>query len=183
MVATRGPRTLVAVCPPCREALTFGPIVDAARQAAPSGADVSGLGLSALAGTLRPLFSKWADGLPPAPEPPADASAARHQLIRAFAEFLDRLGIDVLVVKDVHWADETTLEFLLFLASPQPFRLTLVMTCRPGEVAADSLLPAEFTVDVRHRFGVPWSPLSVALPRRSCPGLGSGCPTGRRRSR
>lgn len=139
-VATDGLRTLVAVCPPFREALTLGPIVDAARQAAPSGADVAGLGLSALAGTLRPLFPEWADGLPSAPEPLADAGAARHRLIRAFAELLDRLGIDVLVVEDVHWADEATLEFLLFLASRQPFPLTLVMTCRPEEVAADSLL-------------------------------------------
>ncbi|MET9472014.1 AAA family ATPase, partial [Streptomyces sp. NPDC002922] len=140
-VATGGPRTLVAVCPPFREALTLGPIVDAARQAVPSGADVAGLGLSALAGTLRPLFPEWADGLPSAPEPLADAGAARHRLIRAFAELLDRLGIDVLVVEDVHWADEATLEFLLFLASRQPLPLTLVMTCRPEEVAADSLLP------------------------------------------
>ncbi|WP_405785242.1 hypothetical protein OG512_48185 [Streptomyces sp. NBC_01378] len=224
MVATGGPRTLVAVWPPFREALTLGPIVDAAR--------------------------------------------------RAFAELLDRLGIDVLVVEDVHWADEATLEFLLFLASRQPFPLTLVMTCRPEEVAADSLLlrlssraptgagisharvgltglavsdtaellssmlddehvstefatflhdrtegvplaleecvrllrdradlvrrdgewmrrtldeiavrqalPAEFTVDVRHRFGAPWTPLSAALPRRSFPAPGSGCPTGPR---
>lgn len=140
-VATGGPRTLVAVCPPFREALTLGPIVDAARQAAPSGADVADLGLSALAGTLRPLFPEWADGLPSAPEPLADAGAARHRLIRAFAELLDRLGIDVLVVEDVHWADEATLEFLLFLASRQPLPLTLMMTCRPEEVAADSLLP------------------------------------------
>ncbi|MFE4922850.1 AAA family ATPase [Streptomyces sp. NPDC056661] len=139
-VATGGPRTLVAVCPPFREALTLGPIVDAARQAAPSGADVADLGLSALAGSLRPLFPEWADGLPSAPEPLADAGAARHRLIRAFTELLDRLGIDVLVVEDVHWADEATLEFLLFLASRQPFPLTLVMTCRPEEVAADSLL-------------------------------------------
>ncbi|MET8275087.1 AAA family ATPase [Streptomyces sp. NPDC005096] len=139
-VATGGRRTLVAVCPPFREALTLGPIADAARQAAPSGADVADLGLSALAGTLRPLFPEWADGLPSAPEPLADAGAARHRLIRAFVELLDRLGIDVLVVEDVHWADEATLEFLLFLASRQPLPLTLVMTCRPEEVAADSLL-------------------------------------------
>ncbi len=139
-VATTGPRTLVAVCPPFREALTLGPIVDAARQAVPSGADVADLGLSALAGTLRPLFPEWADALPPAPEPLADAGAARHRLIRAFAELLDRLETDVLVVEDVHWADEATLEFLLFLATRQPLPLTLVMTCRPEEVAADSLL-------------------------------------------
>ncbi|MGI5518357.1 ATP-binding protein [Streptomyces sp. CA-106131] len=139
-VGAAGARPLVAVCPPFREALTLGPIVDAARQAAPGGAEVGELGLSALAGTLRPLFPEWADGLPAAPEPLADAGAARHRLIRAFAELLDRLGIDVLVVEDVHWADEATLELLLFLASRQPLPLSLVLTYRPEEVAADSLL-------------------------------------------
>ncbi|MEU1203638.1 AAA family ATPase [Streptomyces sp. NPDC005813] len=140
--AGEGPRTrtLVAVCPPFREALTLGPIVDVARQAAPSAADVAGLQLSALAGSLRPLFPEWAEVLPPVPEPLADAGAARHRLIRAFTELLDRLAIDVLVVEDVHWADEATLEFLLFLASRRPLPLTLVMTCRREEVAADSLL-------------------------------------------
>lgn len=33
---------------------------------------------------------------------------------------------------------------------------------------------------VRHRFGAPSTPLSVAVPRRSFPGIGSGCPTGPR---
>ncbi|WP_329363286.1 ATP-binding protein [Streptomyces sp. NBC_01483] len=139
-VAAEGPRSLVAMCPPFREALPLGPIVDAARQAVPSGAEVGKLGLSALAGTLRPLFPAWRDGLPSTPEPLADAGAARHRLIRAFAELLDRLGIDVLVVEDVHWADEGTLEFLLFLASRQPLPISLVLTYRPEEVAADSLL-------------------------------------------
>jgi DNA-binding CsgD family transcriptional regulator len=139
-IASGGPRSLVAVCPPFREALTLGPIVDAARQAVPGGVDVADLALSALAGTLRPLFPEWADGLPPAPEPLADAGAARHRLIRAFAELLDRLGIEILVVEDAHWADEATLELLLFLASRQPPPLSLVLTYRPEEVAADSLL-------------------------------------------
>ncbi|WP_377273099.1 AAA family ATPase [Peterkaempfera sp. SMS 1(5)a] len=153
-VVPQGPRPLVAVCPPYREALTLGPIVDAARQAAPSGAEVAGLGLSALAGTLRPLFPEWADGLPPAPEPLADAGAARHRLIRAFAELLGRLGTGILVVEDVHWADEATLELLLFLAAqqpqpqmpprrqvpPPPLPLSLMLTYRPEEVTADSLL-------------------------------------------
>ncbi|WP_055587404.1 helix-turn-helix transcriptional regulator [Streptacidiphilus griseoplanus] len=139
-VAPERPRPLVAVCPPYREALTLGPIVDAARQAAPSSADIADLGLSALAGTLRPLFPEWAEGLPPAPEPPADAGSARHRLIRAFAELLGRLGTGILVVEDVHWADEATLELLLFLASQRPQPLSLVLTYRPEEVAADSLL-------------------------------------------
>jgi DNA-binding CsgD family transcriptional regulator/tetratricopeptide (TPR) repeat protein len=133
-------RWLIAVCPPFREGLTLGPIVDAARQAVPRGADLGGLGLSALAGALRPLFPEWADSLPAAPEPLNDAGAARHRLMRAFAELLDRLGIRVLVVEDIHWADEATLEFLLFLASLQPPPCSLVLTYRPEEVAADSLL-------------------------------------------
>jgi predicted ATPase len=125
-VAPGGPRSLVAVCPPFREALTLGPIVDAARQAVQSGAEVGALGLSALAGTRRPLVPEWADGLPPAPV--------------AGAELLDLLGIEVLVVEDVHWAGEATLQLLLFLASRQPMPRSLVLTYRPEEVDADSPL-------------------------------------------
>ncbi|MEV6898637.1 AAA family ATPase [Amycolatopsis sp. NPDC051372] len=128
------PGVLVARCPPLREALTLGPIVDALRQARPG---VAGLELSPLAGTLRPLFPEW--DLPPAPEALADAGAARHRLLRALAELLDRIDVDVLVVEDVHWADETTLEFLLFLAARQQ-RPGLVLTYRPDEVGDDSLL-------------------------------------------
>lgn len=133
-----GRRPLTAVCPPFREPLTLGPIVDAVRQ---DRADVRGLGLSALAGTLRPLFPEWADGLPPAPERLADSGAARHRLIRALAELLDRLGIEMLVVEDVHWADEASMEFLLFLASRRPLRISLLLTFRPEDLPADSLLP------------------------------------------
>lgn len=132
-----GRRSLVAVCPPFREALTLGPIVDAARQAR---SGIAGLGLSALAGALRPLFPEWADSLPPAPEPLSDPGAARHRLIRALAELLDRLGVEVLVVEDVHWADDATLDFLVLLASRQPRRVSLVLTYRPEDVPPDSLL-------------------------------------------
>ncbi|MFC5815611.1 ATP-binding protein [Nonomuraea harbinensis] len=130
-------RGLVAFCPPFREPYTLGPIVDAVRQAAGS---VAGLGLSALAGALRPLFPEWADGLPPAPEPPEDARAARHLLFRALDEVLDRLRVSVLAVEDAHWADEATLEFLLFLAARHPLRTGLVVTYRPDDVPQTSLL-------------------------------------------
>ena len=132
-----GRRSLVAVCPPFREALTLGPIVDAARQAC---SGVTGLGLSALAGALRPLFPEWADCLPPTPELLSDPGAARHRLIRALAELLERLGVEILVVEDVHWADDTTLDFLVFLASRRPRRISLVLTYRPEDVPPDSLL-------------------------------------------
>ena len=130
-------RALVACCPPLRTPLTLGPLVDAARQATES---VAGLGLTDLAGALRPLFPEWARDLPPAPEPAGDATAARHRVFRALAELLDRLGVTVLVVEDAHWADETTVEFLLFLVSRRPRPLSLVVTFRPEDVPEGSLL-------------------------------------------
>jgi DNA-binding CsgD family transcriptional regulator/tetratricopeptide (TPR) repeat protein len=132
-------RMLVAVCPPFREALTLGPIVDAVRQAR---AGVAGLRLTELAGALRPLLPEWAADLPPAPVPLDDTRAARHRLFRALAELVGALRVTGLVVEDVHWADPVTLEFLLFLATRkttgQP--LSLVVTYRPEEVPAGSLV-------------------------------------------
>jgi DNA-binding CsgD family transcriptional regulator/tetratricopeptide (TPR) repeat protein len=131
-------RMLVAVCPPFREALTLGPVVDAVRQ---SRDGVAGLRLSALTGALRPLLPEWAADLPPSPDPLEDTKAARHRLFRALAELVGALDVTGLVVEDVHWADPVTLEFLLFLAahrSPEPFNL--VVTYRPAEAPPGSLL-------------------------------------------
>ncbi|MEQ4301377.1 AAA family ATPase [Plantactinospora sp. B6F1] len=131
-------RCLTLVCPPFRVPFTLGPVVDAIRQATDH---VAGLRLSALAGTLRPLFPEWADDLPPVPEPLEDARASRHRLFRALAEVLDRLGVTVLVAEDAHWADEATIEFLLFLATQPARPMSLVVTYRPEDVPAESLLP------------------------------------------
>jgi DNA-binding CsgD family transcriptional regulator len=131
-------RMLVAVCPPFREALTLGPIVDAVRQYRDG---VAGLRLSALTGALRPLLPEWAADLPPSPEPLEDTKAARHRLFRALAELVGALDVTGLVVEDVHWADPVSVEFLLFLAayqSPSPFNL--VVTYRPAEAPPGSLL-------------------------------------------
>lgn len=134
---TGAPRVPVAVCPPFRQSLTLGPVVDALRTAAP---DVRALRLSALAGVLRPVFPEWGDVLPPTPEPLEDAAAARFRLFRALAELLERLGVDLLAVEDAHWADEVTLEFLLFLIARLPQGPGLLLTFRPEEVPPDSLL-------------------------------------------
>jgi DNA-binding CsgD family transcriptional regulator/tetratricopeptide (TPR) repeat protein len=133
-------RVLVAVCPPFREALTLGPIVDAVRLARTG---VVGLPLSGLAGALRPLLPEWAADLPEPPEPLADTRAARHRLFRALAELVGALGVTGLVVEDVHWADPVTLEFLLSvvggeLAEQLPQPLSLVATYRPAELPAGS---------------------------------------------
>ncbi|WP_435177516.1 ATP-binding protein [Actinacidiphila sp. bgisy145] len=137
LLARRPESALVAVCPPFREPYTLGPVVDAVRRLAGS---VAGLPLTGLAGALRPLFPEWAGQLPPAPEPLADDSAARHRLLRALAELVDALGVGLFVVEDAHWADETTLELLLFLRSRWEHGPRLVLTYRPEDVPARSLL-------------------------------------------
>jgi DNA-binding CsgD family transcriptional regulator len=133
-------RCIVASCPPFRQPCTLGPVVDAVRQAtgSPAGSPRQ-LGLSGLAGALRPLFPEWSD-LPPAPEPAEDATAARYRLFRALDELLTRLEVGVLVFEDVHWADEATLEFLLFLRSQQARQPSIVVTYRPEDLPEDSLV-------------------------------------------
>lgn len=137
-LATRRPAALVAVCPPVRESLTLGPVVDTVREARRG---VAGLALSPLAGALRPLFPEWAGDLPPAPDPLDDPAASRHRLLSALAELIECLGTRVLVVEDAHWADQATLDFLLLLASRRRARpLSLVVTYRPEDVAEGSSL-------------------------------------------
>jgi DNA-binding CsgD family transcriptional regulator/tetratricopeptide (TPR) repeat protein len=139
--AGQAARPVLARCPPFREPQTLGPVADALRLAA---GDIAGLGLSGLAGTLRPLFPEWAPGLPAAPEPAEDATAARNRLFRALSELLDRLETGLLVLEDAHWADEATLEFLIFLASRPPAGApapSLLVTSRTEDVPAGSLLP------------------------------------------
>jgi DNA-binding CsgD family transcriptional regulator/tetratricopeptide (TPR) repeat protein len=127
---------IVASCPPFRQPCTLGPVVDAVRQATGSPRQ---LGLSGLAGALRPLFPEWSD-LPPAPEPAEDATAARYRLFRALDELFTRLEVRVLVFEDVHWADEATLEFLLFLRSQRARQPSIVVTYRPEDLPEDSLV-------------------------------------------
>lgn len=132
-----GARVLVASCPPFHQPQTLGPVADAVREATDR---VTHLPLSALAGALRPLFPEWAEDLPPAPEMAEDATAARHRLFRALAELLQCLQADLLTVEDAQWADDASIEFLLFLAAARRLRLSLVVTFRPEDVPADSLL-------------------------------------------
>jgi DNA-binding CsgD family transcriptional regulator/tetratricopeptide (TPR) repeat protein len=133
----QGRRVLVACCPPLGRPQTLAPVADAFRQAA---REVGGLRLSAVAGALRPLFPEWA-ALPAGLDPAEDATASRHRVFTALAELACCLEVAVLVVEDAHWADEATLEFLLYLASRQPQPLSLVVTYRPEDVPAGSLLP------------------------------------------
>ncbi len=157
-LASRGglrDKSLVAGCPPMREPFTLGPVIEAIRQHVD---ELDVRPLSGLAGALRPLFPEWASSLPAAPEALQDVRAARHRLFRALAELLDCSGVAVLVVEDVHWADEATLEFLLFLLSRRPAPLSLLVTYRADDVPADSLLRR---LSSRLPVGVTWLRLSL----------------------
>ncbi|MFI6357405.1 ATP-binding protein [Streptomyces sp. NPDC050743] len=137
LLGRRRETALIAVCPPFREPYTLGPVVDGVRRLTES---VAGLPLTGLAGALRPVFPEWADQLPPAPAPLPDAASARHRLLRALVELIDALGVGLLVVEDAHWADETTLELLLFLRARRERGPLLVLTHRPEDVRPESLL-------------------------------------------
>ena len=130
-------RFLLASCPPYREPHTLGAVVDAVRQVA---VDVPKLPLSRMAGALRSVFPEWAGQLPPPVEPAEDATAARHRLFLALADLLCCLDVELLAVEDVHWADDATLEFLLFLITRRPQALSVVMTYRPEDFRPDSLV-------------------------------------------
>lgn len=135
-----GAGVLEAACPPFRVPFTLGPVVDALRASAPRVGGLRLTGLTGLAGALRPLFPDWADALPPSPEPLHDARAARHRLFGALVELLGRVDVSILVVEDAHWADDATAEFLLYLAAQRVRPVSVVVTYRPEDVPADSLL-------------------------------------------
>ena len=76
MAGAGSPRWLIAVCPPFREGLTLGPIVDAARQAVASGIDFAELGCRRWPGRCgrcfpngrtpcRPRRNRWPTRAPP----------------------------------------------------------------------------------------------------------------------
>ena len=129
-----GANRYIGDCQSLVEPFPLGPVLEALRNARPERK-----GLGPITGVLRPLLHELAPLLPDPPEPLADRLAERHRLFRALRELIDALGRSVLVLEDLHWADEQTLEFLRFLSPQLPSRLTLVCTCRCEEVAASSV--------------------------------------------
>jgi DNA-binding CsgD family transcriptional regulator len=119
-------RVLAGACQPLREPFPYGPILDALRCAgdAPLGP------LSPVAGVLRPLLPELAEALPPRPEPLADPVAERHRVFRAVRELLTACGPALVLVDDLQWADEDTLDLLRFLAGSMPPELAVVVAHR-----------------------------------------------------
>ena len=130
-----GAHCYVGNCQSLAEPFPLGPVLEALRNAGPGRT-----GLGPVTGVLRPLLPELAPLLPDAPAPLDDRVAERHRLFRALRELMDALGRSVLVLEDLHWADEQTSEFLRFLCPQLPSELTLVCTYRREEVHAGSAL-------------------------------------------
>ncbi|HWC27060.1 MAG TPA: AAA family ATPase [Solirubrobacteraceae bacterium] len=159
--------TLVGHCHRMREPFPLGPVVEAL---CALGSSAPRSAFSPVVGALAPVMPELASMLPPRPAPLGDARAERHRIFRALRELLAGFGPVVCVLEDLHWADESTLEFLEFLACDPPRDVVLVLTYRSDELPAVSSLPALAAALPAHvrRATIDVPPLSVEEVGRLC---------------
>lgn len=131
--AVAGRRMLVGWCQRTREPFPLGAVVDAVRG---HRAVLAQAPLDPVVGALRPLIPELSAVLPPEPGSLPDRAAERHRLLRALAEVLRALGPAVLVLEDMHWADEQTRELVSYLLRAAPPELALLLTYRGDEAPA-----------------------------------------------
>ncbi|WP_328752937.1 AAA family ATPase [Streptomyces sp. NBC_00285] len=131
ILKSEGWRVMTGFCHPLREPLPYGPVIDALGKIGPWLPDAA---LPPTTGALAPLLPDLADRLPPAPAKPQGPGAARHQMIQAVRSVLDTVGRVILVVEDLHWADDATRELLLLLARDLPDQFALVVTYRAEDL-------------------------------------------------
>ena len=125
----------LGACHQLGEPFPLGPVIEAVR-----GASLAPRRLPPVVGALRPLLPELAARLPETPEPLGDRRAERHRLFRALRELLGALGPAVVVLEDLHWADDATAELLAFLVPQLPPRLTVVCTYRREDLPEGSPL-------------------------------------------
>lgn len=128
---------LLGHCHQIREPFPYGPVLDALRHVVPPARDQ----LNPVTGALRGYLPELAGRLPEAPSPPAldDPRAERHHLFRAVHALLGAAGPVVLVVEDLHWADDGTRDLLRFLTGQPPDGLAVVVTFRREELPVPGL--------------------------------------------
>ncbi|AXK33027.1 LuxR family transcriptional regulator [Streptomyces armeniacus] len=133
--SVRARRILLGSCHPLREPFPYGPVFELLR-----GLD-GGLpdGLSPVCGALRPYLPELAGLLPPAPEPLEDHRARQHRLFRAVRALLAALGDVVVVVEDLHWADDGTRDLVRFLVDEPPAGLSAVLSYRREDLPGTGL--------------------------------------------
>ncbi|GCD97049.1 ATP-binding protein [Embleya hyalina] len=139
----RSPWSLVRYCQPLRDPFPYGVVFECLRPCAERLERVREK-LSPVVGALRPFLPELADSLPPALPPLEDRAAERHRLFRAVRDLLTALGRIVLVIEDMHWADEGTRQLLRFVLTDPPPGLSLVMTYRREDLPDNAPLGRAF---------------------------------------
>ncbi|MEU8628640.1 AAA family ATPase [Streptomyces sp. NPDC048669] len=133
--SVRERRVLFGSCHPLREPFPYGPVFDLLRLLA---GDLP-TDLDPVCGTLRPYLPELADHLPSAPEPVHDPRAQRHRLFRAVRALLSALGETVVIVEDLHWADDGTRDLLRFLVDDPPANVSAVLSYRREDLPETGL--------------------------------------------
>ncbi|MGI5159329.1 helix-turn-helix transcriptional regulator [Microbispora sp. CA-102843] len=128
---------LLGYCHQIREPFPYGPVFEALRDI--RGRLPAAHRLNPVTGALRGHLPELAGALPPSPQPLEDPRAERHRVFRAIRALLAAVGPAVLVVEDLHWADDGTLDLLRFLTGQPPQGLAVVATCRRDGVAGPPL--------------------------------------------
>ncbi|PZG55533.1 ATPase [Spongiactinospora gelatinilytica] len=126
---------LLGHCHQIREPFPYGPVFDALRHVSGLSAD----GLNPVIGALRAYLPELAGELPPSLPPLDDPRAERHRLFRAVHALLAAVAPAVLVVEDLHWADDGTRDLLRFLTDEPPEGFALIVTYRREDLPVPGL--------------------------------------------
>ncbi|MFD9704497.1 ATP-binding protein [Lentzea sp. NPDC059081] len=120
---------LMGHCQPVGEPFPYGAVLEALRDCTDRLARTRSR-LSPVAGVLGALLPELAEHLPAPPPPTGDPRAERHRVFRAMRELISVLGPVLLVVEDLHWADDASRQLLRFLMGDPPANLSIVVTYR-----------------------------------------------------
>lgn len=135
---TAGHTVLEGHCLPVRTTHPYGAVVEMLAGAVDALHEV-GAALPPITGALAPLLPELRDLLPEHAAPPSPAMAG-HQVLRAVAAVLEALDQPLLVLDNLQWADEDTLDLVRFLALSPHGSVTVVVTYRADEINAGDLL-------------------------------------------
>ncbi|MGV9599809.1 ATP-binding protein [Streptosporangium sandarakinum] len=128
---------LLGYCHQIREPFPYGPVVEALREVADRLPAAEAL--NPVTGALRDYLPELSHMLPPSPPWLNDLRAERHRLFRAMRALLAAVGPALLVIEDLHWADDGTRELLRFLTDQPPEGLTVVATYRREDLSTPGL--------------------------------------------
>ncbi|MBT2418881.1 AAA family ATPase [Streptomyces sp. ISL-22] len=127
-----GPRVATGLCHPLREPLPFGPVLQALGAAVrwlPANTTLPSQAIPLV--LLLPGLEQFMGDY----RPSEDASFHRARLALAVRTVLEAVPGDiVLVMEDMHWADDATRELLFLIARDPPENVGLVFTYRPQDL-------------------------------------------------